>query len=268
MKSHLAQLLSDSFQVLAFYFCINLSLQPGVMVKLYALAFSILPFFCHSQQMASNKALAAGFSSTTVHSSPAADSRISADEIASNIGRLVTFCGKVYSAKQQKDELGPHSVFYVAGKYVNEFVDVKIRLKEGYSFPASLYSTLNLKNVCITGTVLNEGGSAAIYLDSVKMFNLEEEAEHTPRQINGVMPDQELKVLSNAYLLTGPRWKEPVITFLKIGSIIIAEQVRGNWAFVRVIERNGENVALEDIAGYINTKALGLGSDGKILIPH
>ena len=238
------------------------------MEKLYALALSILPLFCYSQQIASNNLIRAGSPNMTVSSAAADDSRISADELANNIGRLVTFCGKVYSAKQQKDELGPHSVFYVAGKYVNEFVDIKIRLKAGYSFPASLYSTLNFKNVCITGTVLNEGGSAAIYLDSNKMHNLEEEAEQTPGQISGVMPDQELKVLSNAYLLTGPRWKEPVITFLKIGSIIIAEQVRGNWAFVRVIERNGENVSLEDIAGYMNTKALGLGSDGKILLPH
>ena len=238
------------------------------MEKLYALALSILPLFCYSQQIASNNLIRAGSPNMTVSSAAADDSRISADELASNIGRLVTFCGKVYSAKQQKDELGAHSVFYIAGKYVNEFVDVKIRLKAGRSFPASLYSTLNLKNVCITGTVLNEGGSAAIYLDSVKMHNLEEEVEHTPGQINGVMPDQELKVLSNAYLLTGPRWKEQVITFLKAGSIIIAEQLRGNWAFVRVIERNGENVSLEDITGYMNTKALGLGSDGKILLPH
>lgn len=238
------------------------------MEKLFAFALSILPLFCQSQQIASNNSIRAGSSNMIVRSAPADDSRISADELARNIGRLVTFCGKVYSTKQQKDELGPHPVFYVAGKYVNELVDIKIRLKEGYSFPASLYSNLSLKNVCITGTVLDESGSAAIYLDSVKMHKLEKDAEQSPRQKNGVMPDQELKVISNAYLLTGPRWKEAVITFLKAGSIVIAEQLRGNWAFVRVIERNGENVALQDIAGYMNTRALGLGPDGKIVIPH
>ena len=101
------------------------------------------------------------------------------------------------------------------------------------------------------------------------MRNLVTEAEHAQPALNAEsLHDQQLKVISNAYLLTGPRWKDPVITFLKAGSVIIAEQIRGNWAFVRVIERNGENVEVEDIAGYINTKPLGLGPGGTIIIPR
>ena len=240
------------------------------MEKLYSLAFLILPILTQSQQVAYYiKPVPSGFTFRASRSAPNDDGRISADEVAKNIGRYITVCGKVYSAKQQKDELGEHSVFYVGGKYVNEFVDIRIRLDEGCNFTGEMYKTVTSKNLCITGTVLNETGVAAIYLDSVNMRNLVTEAEHAQPALNAEsLHDQQLKVISNAYLLTGPRWKDPVITFLKAGSVIIAEQIRGNWAFVRVIERNGENVEVEDIAGYINTKPLGLGPGGKIIIPR
>lgn len=239
------------------------------MEKLYSLAFLFLPLLAQSQQLGFTKPVPPGFPIVEVRSAPKDDSGISADELTKNIGKQITLCGKVYSAKQETDEVGPHSVFHISGKYVNEFVDIKIRFDEGYDFTEEMYKSFTSKDLCISGTVLNEAGTPAIYMDSVNMHNLLVETEQAQPSVGGEsLHDQELKVKSNAYLLTGPRWKDPVITFLKAGSVIIAEQVRGDWAFVRVIEKSGENVEVEDIAGYINTKPLGLRSDGTIIIPR
>lgn len=240
------------------------------MEKLYAVAFLLLPLFTQSQQIAYvNRGVPLNTSGSNSRNESSEENSISADEINKNKGRQVTFCSKVYAAKSKEDELGPHSVFYVGGKYVNEFVDIKIRLDDGYNLPAAMYKNIISKNVCIKGIVLDEPGTAAIYLDTNNLRKLVEEAELAPNEPDSdIVPGQELKVISNAYLLAGPKWKDPVITFLKAGSVIIAEQVRGNWAFVRVSLRNGENVDLEDIAGYINTKTLGLASDGSIVVPR
>lgn len=240
------------------------------MEKIYAIALIFLPLFTYAQQIVfTNKITPAQFSIINVQASSADNDRISPYDITKNIGRQVTFCGKVYSARHQKDKGGTQTVFYIAGKYANEFVDVNIRLDEGYDFPDEIARIVNLKNVCLTGTVLEDSVSATIHLDSTYLRNLLNEAEQTPRDEKYKPIDgQELKVISNAYLLTGPRWKDPVITFLKAGSVIVAEQFRGNWAFVRVIERNGENVEKEDISGYMHTKPLGLGADGAILLPR
>jgi hypothetical protein len=239
------------------------------MEKLYSLAFLFLPLFVQSQQLAFTKPVPPGFPSVELRSAPKDDGKISADELSRNIGKQVSLCGKVYSAKEEKDELGIHSVFHISGKYVNEFIDLKIRFDEGYEPSDEMYESLTSKDLCISGIVVDEAGGPGIYMDSLNLQKLFAEAEQAQRSTGAeALQDQELKVKSNAYLLTGPRWKDPVITFLKAGSVIIAEQVRGDWAFVRVIEKSGENVEVEDIAGYINTKPLGLKSNGTIIVPR
>lgn len=239
------------------------------MEKIYASAFILLPLFISAQKIAfTNKIKPAQFSKMEGQVSPA-DDRVSPHDITRNIGRQITFCGKVFSAKHTKDKGGFQTVFYIGGKYANELVDVKISLDDGYDFPDEIVRIISLKNLCLTGTVLEDSVSATIHLDSNYMRNLLNEAEQTPRDEKvEIMNGKELKVISNAYVLTGPRWKDPVITFLKAGSVIVAEQFRGNWALVRVIEKNGENVEDEEIVGYMNTKPLGLGSDGVFLVPR
>jgi hypothetical protein len=174
-------------------------------------------------------------------------------------------CGKVYSAKQQKDQVGPFSIFTVAGDFVNERIDLRIRVEEGYSFPAYLYQNIALKNLCFTGFVLDEDGAAVLFIDSINLKHmLTQASQAATERFSEPLQEQPLKVLVNSYLLQGPRWKDPVITHLKIGSIIVAEQIRGNWALVRVVEKNGENVEAEEITGFITTKALGLSRNGTI----
>ena len=240
------------------------------MEKLYSLAFLILPLLTQSQQVAYySKPVSSGFAIGASRPAPNNHGRTSINEIIKNIGRNITLCSKVYSAHQQNDELGQHAVFCVAGNYINEFVDIRIRLDEGYNFTDHMFKTISLKNICITGTVLDGNGAPLVYLDTVNMQNLLNEAEQAE-----ILPEvkslkgQPLKVLSNAYALAGPRWKDRVITFLKSGSVVVAEQVHKNWAFVKVIERNGENVEVEEIAGYMYTKPLGLGSNGEIITPR
>lgn len=239
------------------------------MEKIYASAFILLPLFICAQKIAfTNKITPAQFSIINGQTSPS-DDRVSPEDITKNIGRQVTFCGKVFSARHKKDKGGTQTVFCIGGKYANELIDVKIRLDEGYDFPEEIARIVGLKNVCLTGTVLEDTVSATIHLDTTNMRSLLYEAEQTPRdETVERMEGQELRVISNAYVLTGPRWKDPVITFLKAGSVIVAEQFRGNWAFVRVIKRDGENVEVEEIVGYMNTKPLGLGADGAFLVPR
>lgn len=239
------------------------------MEKIYAIALFVLPLFTNAQQIASTiKVSPAAFSIMPAPGSIADDDRVSAADLSKNVGRKVTFCGKVYAAKMQKDKAGTNTVFYIGGRYANEFVDVKIRLDNGFAFPEEIGRIVSFKNVCLTGTVLEDSAST-VHLDSINMRLLLNQAEQTPREEKmALMVGQEIKVVSNGYVLTGPRWKDPVVTFLKAGSIVVAEQFRGNWAFVRVIERNGENIETEDVVGYMNTKPLGLGSDGTVLLPR
>ncbi len=239
------------------------------MVKIYSIAIILSPLFTYAQQIAFTNNITSAHSSIINLKASSADDTVSPEDITKNIGRQVTFCGKVFSAKHKKDKGGTQTVFYIGGKYANELIDVNIRLDEGYDFPDEIARIVGLKNVCLTGTVLEDTVSATIHLDTINMRSLLHEAEQTPRgETAKRMEGQKLRVISNAYVLTGPRWRDPIITFLKAGSVIVAEQFRGNWAFVRVIERNSDNVEKEDISGYMHTKPLGLGSDGAMIMPR
>lgn len=239
------------------------------MIRLYTLIFLLLPLLTQAQEFAYSKETStAGYTHVVTPNSFSEEDHILANEMGKNIGKQVTLCSKVYAAKEQKDDLGAHPVFFVGGKYINEFIDIKIRLDDGLKFTSGMYRTVSSKNLCITGRILDEFGTSAIYLDSTNLNTLVAAADKMPPAANKPLTnDQPLKVISNAYLLAGPHWKDPVLAFLKAGSVIIAEQVRGNWAFVRVIEKSGENVEVEDLTGYMSTKPLGI-NNGTIVTPH
>lgn len=190
---------------------------------------------------------------------------ITVAEVANNIGKKVNVCGKVFNAKEFKINEEKLVLLKMGGEYLNERHDVQVRFDELTNLDVDFQKIFLQKNVCINGTVTDAFGATEIYIDTLNARRMVENAERSIPEIDSVKIDgNSLKLLSNAYLLEGPKWKMPIITHLKEGSIIKVEKVQAGWVYAKVIIKNGQVVEDSGIYGFICYQALGLTRKGHI----
>lgn len=189
-------------------------------------------------------------------------------DVYSGNGKQVTMCGVVHDARWLKGDGARPVSLTLGGEYVNERVEVRLRIDEAFTLNHDLQKLFVGKNLCVSGTVFDQNEKSELWLDAASATSLIEEAIKTPPVLDTAsLQGKHLKLLNNAYVLRGPKWKEPVVTYLKAGSIILAEKSHGGWTHVKVVYQQGATIDTyeEDYAGFINNDALGLDRKGRPL---
>ncbi len=235
-------------------------------VKFYNILVGILSPFLLQAQFAFTSNSVSTLPDPVTRKESAMKRSIYATDVRQNLGKQINLCSKVYHAKPIKSETGKLVQMNVGGAYMNERIEVRLRFDDEAKLTPDLPKDLEQKSFCIAGQVIDLFGETEIFVDTANtrmMFEeaLQARAEKDTAKVFG----KELKLLSSAYLLTGPKWKEEVITHLKAGTIVKAEKVLPGWVFVKVIEKNGFDVQGEGMMGFINAQALGVGKKGQVV---
>jgi hypothetical protein len=215
----------------------------------------------NTEKSANNEAAASSGGSA---SSTASIKHIGLSEVTSNIGQTVTVCGQVYDARLLKNIAGKPTLMNLGGDYANERVEIRIRFAQLANFDYNPEKIFLHKNVCIIGTITNEHGFAEIAIDTFNASRLireamNEEADTVKHNTRG-----KLKLVTNAYLLAGSSLKEPIITHLKQGSVVIPEYSTHGWTYAKVVEKKDAAEQPVWMYGFIRNQALGLTKRGRL----
>lgn len=189
---------------------------------------------------------------------------INPTDVKNMVGKEVTLCGVVFDAQLNKSNSGSTISLQISGEYVNEIHPVQLRIKEPFTATPALEPILSGKNVCINGNIIDEFGKPELLINSTEATNMLEEAKkRVAMKEEELFLGKELILLDNAWLLQGPKWKAPVITHLRKGSIVKIDYLKSGWAFVSVMFKEGtEWYGDENYSGYLFNQALGLNRKG------
>jgi hypothetical protein len=188
---------------------------------------------------------------------------ISLSEVAANVGKTVTVCGKVYDARLLKNVIGQPTLMNLGGDFANERVELRIRFEKLANFDYNPSKLFLHKNICITGTITNNFGFAEIAIDTMNARRLIREAI-ADHQDSTDGKNKKLRLIGPAYLFAGPSLNEPIITHLKVGSIIIPEYSEGGWSYVRIIQKSGTGEHPDWLYGFVRNQALGMNRKGQV----
>lgn len=220
--------------------------------------FAFLFSFCNlsAQSFVSTVETITTNTSSTVNSENDA-AAIPLKDVSKFIGRNVTVCGRVYSAKLLKNIVGKPTLMNLGGDNANERIEVRIHFSDLVKLEDRPEKLFVDKELCITGTISNDHGFNEITLNAINQQKLIELAKQTlPTEHKNTYAKNPL--VSNAYLFAAPDLNEPIITHLKQGSIVVPQYFTGKWAYVKVIERLGVLQQPEGLYGFILSHSLPL----------
>ncbi len=230
----------------------------------YSLSFLfLLPLLATSQQIVHNTNLVS-VNKKAIENLPYTSNLVTASDVGDYMGKEIVLCGKIYEVKIMHDGFNQQALVKLSGSYINERLDVKLIFAKTVKVKPSLEKDLVKKNFCFSGFVIDIFETPQVYVNALTIVEEPEPIDSLVNNDKAGIESRELKLINNAYLLEGPKWKKNVITHLPAGSIIIVKNMRSGWCFIRVLEKNGVNLGEEEIYGYVNNQALGLNRKGEI----
>jgi hypothetical protein len=198
--------------------------------------------------------------------------------VSQHVGETVTLCGKVYQASLLQNVIGKPTLMNMGGSNANERVEVRINFEDRAAFSFNPEVLFLNKNICFTGTITDVHGYTEIIVSRNNALKLFQEAavtkpEPVTQQAANVVTSGEtivtrrpdtLRLVKQAYILTGPKWNEQVIAHLKEGSEIMVDYIESGWSYVRVINNSTDGYN-SWVTGFIKNEAIGLDNKGRLI---
>lgn len=196
--------------------------------------------------------------------------QISLADVSKHVGEVVNLCGKVYEASLLSNVKGKPTLMNLGGIDPKERIEVRIKFEDRANFNYNPEALFLYKNVCLTGKITKDHGYAEMVIDRLNTSKLINDAfastKDTTEQVvasskndsENKPQDKIIRTFSNAYLLTGPRLNERIITWLKGGSSVLIDYSSRGWSYVRVIENISSPNNSPWLYGFVRNQALGL----------
>ncbi|GEM_PF-2836569 len=171
-------------------------------------------------------------------------------------GQVITFCGRVNNFEINKKEEGSPVTVKLQEGTADDVVTLVFYFKDLGDLKKRRSKLFTDKKMCFKGMVATGSGNTHITVDTTEQEKLMTLAAQTNRQkpLSKTLTKQPLQ--TNAYLLAGPNLDEPIITFLRKGSIVFPQYISKGWAYVQVIEKAGSNEKPASLNGFIRVQAL------------